>query len=397
MKAFSLQTDQPATQDALADLDRQLAHVSEQPELILAFYGCEHGALELNTWLATRFPDAPVLGGSSSGGTMGTTGMGTVTSIGLMLFFDPDGDYGSGAAPKGNDPAAAALAALEDALEAADCSGLMPDLVWVYQSPGAEEAVLEALSARVGADCPIFGGSAADNDVSGSWSQIGGGQTLTDGVVIGVFFPSGEIGFSFQGGYEPSGDKGVISDDRAGADTARVVSKIDDQPAAQVYNAWTDGAIAAPLENGGSVLAETTMFPLGVEMGLVNGVQQYRLVHPEAVTDGGGLTTFANLTPGTEVFCMTGEKDKLTTRAGQVVAQAAETLTCDSPAAALIVYCGGCRLAVGDRVGAVHSAVAAALPAETPFIGTFTFGEQGMLVNRNLHANLMISAVVFGG
>ena len=398
MKAVTIQTDQSETDQALADLEAQLRTVPGQPDMAFVFYGCDHDADLLNSWFHRHLPEVPVMGGSSSGGMMGAQAMGGVHSIGVMLFFDPDGDFGTGAADKDGDPAVAALSALDQALIDADCEGLLPDLIWVYQSPGAEEAVIDALVERVGADCPIFGGSAADNDVSGAWSQIAAGQVLTNGVAVGVFFPSGEIGFSFQGGYEPTGQKGVIETGAGnGSDPARLIAQIDGQSAARLYNDWTDGAIAAPLATGGSVLAETTMYPLGVEMGLVNGVQQYKLVHPETVTDGGALTLFANLENGTEVHCMTGERDKLTTRAGRVVAQAAANLTCDRPTAALIVYCGGCRLAVGEAVSDVHDAVAQALPSQTAFLGTFTFGEQGMLVNRNLHANLMISAVVFGG
>jgi hypothetical protein len=31
-----------------------------------------------------------------------------------------------------------------------------------------------------------------------------------------------------------------------------------------------------------------------------------------------------------------------------------------------------------------------------PFIGCFTFGEQGLVLDRNAHGNLMISAIAFG-
>ena len=340
MKAVTLQTDMADTGQALSDLEAQLRAIDGQPDMAFVFYGCDHNAGQLGDWLETALHGVPVMGGSSSGGMMGAAAMGDEHSIGLMLFFDPDGDFGVGAAEKGSDPGTAAQAALEQALINADCEGLLPDLIWVYQSPGAEEAVIDALVARVGEDCPIFGGSAADNDVSGAWSQLAPGHVQSDGVVVGVFFPSGEIGFSFQGGYEPTGQKGVVENQFAddGA-MSRTIAKIGGQDAAQLYNGWTDGAIAGPLAKGGSVLAETTMFPLGVEMGLVNGVQQYKLVHPETVTEDGGLTTFANLESGTEVHCMTGERDKLTTRAGRVVAQAAANLTCDAPAAAL-----GCLL-----------------------------------------------------
>ena len=45
-------------------------------------------------------------------------------------------------------------------------------------------------------------------------------------------------------------------------------------------------------------------------------------------------------------------------------------------AGALVVYCGGCMLAVQGRMDEVVNGINAAL-AGRPFLGTFTFGEQG--------------------
>jgi hypothetical protein len=45
-----------------------------------------------------------------------------------------------------------------------------------------------------------------------------------------------------------------------------------------------------------------------------------------------------------------------------------------------------CMLAVGERMAEVASEI----------VDSFTFGEQGSLIDRNMHGNLMISAVAFG-
>ena len=64
-------------------------------------------------------------------------------------------------------------------------------------------------------------------------------------------------------------------------------------------------------------------------------------------------------------------------------------------AGSLLVYCAGCKIAVGDRMADVVAEIRAGT-GDRPFIGCFTFGEQGSLFDRNVHANLMISAVAFG-
>ena len=71
--------------------------------------------------------------------------------------------------------------------------------------------MIEGLRRVVGDRCPIIGGSAADNAVAGKWRQIGPDGPMNDGLVVGVVFSSGGIGFAFQGGYEPSGHNGVVT------------------------------------------------------------------------------------------------------------------------------------------------------------------------------------------
>ena len=60
-----------------------------------------------------------------------------------------------------------------------------------------------------------------------------------------------------------------------------------------------------------------------------------------------------------------------------------------------MVYCGGCMLAVQDKMDDVVTGVRDAV-GTAPFLGVFTFGEQGpILEGRNAHGNLMISCITF--
>lgn len=394
MQAYNFSTNQETTSAAIDELRAEVGRAGIAPDVIIAFYGCAHDADELQRFLAATFSGAALIGGSSSGGMMDSQGVGAPTSIGLLLLCDHDGEFGAAGRAKGDDPTGAARDALHAALAAADCEGQLPDMIWIYQSPGHEEAVMEGLKSIVGDGCPIFGGSAADNDVSGLWTLISPEGALTDGIVVVALFPSGRVGYAFQGGYEPSGHSGVAAMSEGDA-TSRMVETIDGTPAAEVYDGWIGHAIHEKLRTGGNILADTTMFPLGVELGEMNGIQQYLLVHPETVTPSGALTTFANIVPGTRLHCMVGEKSKLVERAGKVVNQALQQLEGDEPTAALVVYCGGCRLAVGDAVADVQRSIGAAL-GDAPYLGTFTFGEQGTVLDQSSHGNLMISAIVFG-
>jgi hypothetical protein len=378
------------TATALAMLDAELVAGAIVPRMLFAFYGCEHDDWMLHQYLSARFPLAARMGGSSSGGLMTHRGLGDSNTIGLMLVED-DGDFGVAAAPMDLDPAHAAEQLLLRALANCGCSGELPELIWIYQAPGSEEAVIEGLRRVVGDRCPIMGGSSADNDVSGRWRQLGPDGPMGDGLVVGVLMPSSPLGYAFQGGYAPAGHSGVVT-----ARVGRDILTIDGKPAAAVYNDWNEGRIEAQLAHGGPVLAATTMFPLATDGGRVEGVSHYRLIHPELVTATGGLRTFCNLDVGARLYAMKGDRGRLVDRAGRVAAQAAQMLTPDRSgiAGALVFYCGGCKWAIGDDIERVSVAVANNL-GDAPFIGCFTFGEQGRVLDRNVHGNLMISAVVF--
>jgi hypothetical protein len=175
-------------------------------------------------------------------------------------------------------------------LQAADCPGELPELVWIFQAPGREEKVIEGLRRIVGDHCPI-----------------------------------------------------------------------------------------------------------AVDAGKVDGVPHFLLIHPESVGANGELNTFAAIGEGTRIFSMRGDKERLIDRAGRVAIEAVNSLPggADNLAGGLMVYCAGCMLAVDQRMPEVAAKVEEAFGGH-PFLGCFTFGEQGCVVEQNVHGNLMISAIAFG-
>ncbi len=392
---------------ALELLDASMGEDPLSASIAFTFYGCVHDELALHDWLQSRLPDTAVIGGSSSGGLITDKGYLDQYGIGLLLVDDRDGDYGVAAGPLGDDPAKAAGLLLQQALANCGCTGQLPELVWLYQAPGREEEVIEGLRQVVGDNCPIVGGSSADNDVSAQWSQLGPDGPLVDGLVLAVLFPSSPLGCAFQGGYEPVGPSGIVTGigyQPAGdsgvvtSGSGREILTIDDRPAAEVYNTWVDDLIGQRQRDGGKILADTTMFPLATDAGKVDGVSHYLLIHPESVGEHGSLRTFCNLEKGARVYAMKGETRRLIKRSGNVAEQARKVVENGGGhvAGGLVVFCGGCKIAVGEDVVDVPDAVATGL-GDVPFIVCFTFGEQGRLIDSNVHGNLMISTVAFGG
>jgi hypothetical protein len=405
-KLFSIAATAADTPAALKILDTEIQSINADIQFIYAFYGCDHDDSLIHSFLRIHFPAAAVIGGTSCHGIMTEKGLWDSRSIGLLLIADPDGDYGAASAPLGEDPATAAERALLAALANANCPGELPELIWIYQAPGHEEDIVEGLRRVVGDRCPIIGGSAADNSLAGHWRQLSTDGISTDGLVVGVLFPSGGIGYAFQGGYEPAGQSGIVTRigfDRRGPSgivtksRGRVIAEIDGEPASHVYNRWVGNRLEHKLEAGGNVLMETTMCPLAIDAGQIENVSHYLLIHPAVVTPDGALSTFASIEEGTRIYSMQGDKARLIDRAGRVATEAISQLA-EGPeniAGGLIVYCAGCMLAVGGQMPDVADKVAQSFEGR-PFLGCFTFGEQGKILQSNLHGNLMISAIAFG-
>lgn len=394
----------PQTDEVIAALDRDVPASMRAARAAVVLYDPVHDPDALHDAVARLLPEAAVIGGSSNGGALDGTGVTDPGAVGIWGLCDANGDFGAASGDKGDDPAGAAERILREAILAADCPGELPDLVWILQSPGQEERVLDGLRRVVGDRCPVVGGSTADADLSGRWTQFGPRAVHGDGLAVLAFFCSRCPEVHFRGGYEPAGFSGTVTRVSAADAPAqappdgapgRILREIDGRPASAVYNDWTGGAIADAIPQGGKVLAQTSMFPLAVETGTQDGVTQYLLVHPEAVLPDGALTTFADVAPGAVLHAMTGSKDLLIQRAGIVTRQArALHSSSNPPLGALVVVCGGCRMALGEDWVRLAPEVSAALDG-APFLMGFTFGEQGPSGGRNSHGNLMISAVVF--
>jgi len=394
MRLASSYSLNPNPAEAAAEAaDGMLERLGAAPELILLYTTEQLATPALIEALAERAPGAQIVGGTSCAGVMTDQGFhcGPGGAVGLLGISDPDGAYGVADSPLGDDPFAAAAAAVEDALMAAGRDFETPVLVWCCQPPGCEEAVIAGVQSVIGRSTPVIGGSSADEAIAGRWRQFTQGGVLRDHVVISVWFPSAAHGAAFQSGYAPAEHSGVVT--RA---DRRDIHEIDHRPAAEVYAEWTGGSVAA--DEQGMILAKSTPTPLGRVAAEQHGVPLYLLSHPSVIGPGGALSLFTDVAEGERVHLMRGSAQSLIKRAGLVVgdAHASGGWTSADTRGGLVIYCGGCMLHVRDRMDEVAAQVAEAMSG-APFLGAFTFGEQGAIVdNCNRHGNLMVAALTFG-
>lgn len=382
---------QAAFDEALASL---LTRIGSYPDYLLIYFTEGYAAAELHAALAALPSSVKVQGCTSCLGVMTEEGMHGEDgrALAMLGIRDEGGAYGVGLSPMGSDPHAAASVALAAALADSGRPGELPDIVWLNATPGSEEAVLKGISDMVGPKVPVVGGSAADNSVSGAWQLLTRQCVSSDAVLVSVMMPALRVSSSFQSGYLPTAHSGVVT-----STTGRIVHTIGDRPAAEVYREWTGGLLDGIPAAGGNILALTTLTPLGRMLGKVGEVPFYTLSHPDALLPDGSLSLFSEVLAGEELVLMTGSKASLVARAGRVAKAAVDlgSFAADTIRGAVVVYCAGCMMTVQDRLPDVVAELNAALGGK-PFIGIFTFGEQGCLLDDYpSHGNLMISSLVF--
>jgi len=328
------------------------------------------------------------LGGSSCLGVMTEQGVFLQQdSLALFMIRDDDGHYGSGSAViEGDNIAKATRDALTLALQHAGRPFQVPDLVWCMQPPGTEEAVLKQIELVLGKKVPVYGGSSADDDVSGHWLQYDGVTVHRQAVVIAVFYPSVAISHFFHSGYIPTEHSGIVT-----KATGRLLQEIDHQPAVDVYSRWLDRRIC------GNYMQQTTLHPLGsvIEQSQLD-LPLYLLSLPTNFHPDGSIELFAEVEQGKQLCLMTSEVPRLLSRTGTMCECARSVLPQQRVSGGIIIFCGACLLSIKDQMGLVHDNVHQALGG-APFLIAFTFGEQGYAVDQtNRHGNLMYATVLFG-
>lgn len=367
------------------------------PKFIVCYYSANHQYSQIAKDLHFAYGSSAIIGCSSCQGVMTEQGFHAQggSSLALWAIWDEFGNYGTGLECFNDNSDEtifrATQKALIEALEDANRPGELPDLIWLHPSPGYEERIIEAIEQLVGKQVPIAGGSAADHKIQGHWSFLTQTSVATQGVAVAALFPGGEIGYSFHSGYVANRALGVVT-----ASHHRTIYEIDNQPAADVYR-QAIGLVASSRPNHISILKHSSFYPLGLLYGKVEQLPFFKLSHPSALTEDGGIELFSEVREGDTLYLMKGSRASLIHRGGRVTEMSlTEPFSCEQPIGALVIYCAGCMLAIQRDISEVVKSIRHSLGEDLPFIGAFTFGEQGhFITGENGHGNLMSSAVVF--
>jgi hypothetical protein len=366
------------------DLQQQLGEQHFQFGLIMG----HHSRISLLGELPLGRYSEQWLGGSSCLGVITDQGVFLQQdTVAVLMIKDQCGYYGSGSAViENSDTSKATTEALLKALQQAGRPYQVPELVWCMQPPGTEEAVLLQIEQVLGKKVPVYGGSSADDDVSGHWLQFDGHGIHQQAVVIAVFYPSVAISHFFHSGYIPTEHKGIVTKAEG-----RLLQEIDHQPAVEVYSRWLNRRI------NNNYMQETTLSPLGSVITQDQlDLPLYMLSLPTDFLSDGSIELFAEVQQGQELCLMASEVPRLLSRTGTMCECARSVLPQQRVSGGIIIFCGACLLSIKDQMSLVHDNVRVALDG-APFLIAFTFGEQGYAVDQtNRHGNLMYATVLFG-
>ncbi len=370
-----------------------MAQVSSQAPALtirgaILFASPLYNAAQLQEALVARLPGVPFVGLTSCLGTASSAAaFGGQRSLSGLFLLGDGFRVGVAAAHKGEDPVEVGRRLATEAT----VGGLAPRFAFFTASPGNEEELLAGVFQKLDPQLPILGGSAADNDLSGSWAVFTPRGMDRSGAALLVCDWPWRFAVHYQGGYMPSDRRGVVT--RA---QGRTVYEIDGQPAAQVYDGWLKNKLASELKLGGNILAASTLTPLGI-VRADGGTETYLLAHPEGILNKEhALTVFTQIHEGEVVVLMRSSPTALVQRGANVALRALEwsRLMPAQVQGALLIYCGGCLLGIQDRAAEMLERFSVALGGR-PYVAGFCFGEQGCVVpGRPEHGNLMSSALL---
>jgi hypothetical protein len=383
---------------AIADAQQAGAQAAAQVKqgldgIKLAFVhsGVQYDQKALLAGIAAELPGVPLVGNTSFTGVITPEGF-VGGDDGFVGIFAVAGDVTVGVAgsAKEGDARSTGTKVAKAALAAAGkpTTGKIdaPDYFFMAANPGEEEFMLKGIEDVIGR-VPFFGGSAADNTITGEWSLFTNDVVTAEGVAVAFFWASEPGGFAnlFTGAYKETDDFGVITKVRDN----RVLVEIDGVPAIEKYATWR--GLDPQTLLGDNLLVATIVSPLGIKdrLGDLTAIR-----HPMFGNDDLSMNIGANLAEKTTVIRMDGDADHLIKVAGESVAAAINKLG-QKPSGLHLVHCGGRRAGIAERIDELAEVIKAAA-GDIPFIVEFTFGEYGYEDDgNNTTGGLMLSFTAF--
>ncbi len=371
--------------EAGVETAQKAMHGIKNPKVGMLYTSVDYNQKDVIKGVSSILGEIPVVGCTSSGAIIVPEGI--ITSdhgfAGMLLLDDENLIVGvAGSSLKNNDARETGRMVAIDALKNAGVD-YAPSYYYMTASPKEEESYVKGIQDVIG-DVPFFGGSAADNTISGDWSVFCNDDIFNDGVAVIFYFTDKPIETVFTGAYHETNNVGIITK----IDKDRKLVEIDNAPALEKYAKWINKSVDEL--KGQNLLIASITNPLGVKDPLGDLIA---VRHPMNGNEDNTINVGNKLAVNTAVIQLESTVDELIHSTGVVLNDLSDKL--DDPAGYFLVHCGGRKVGIGDRIEEVHKQLVKASNG-VPFITIFTFGEYGYNNHsRNTCGGLMLSFTGF--
>ena len=378
----------------LAGMDSANDSISklDEPKVSFLFTSCKSDIKQVVKGIRS-VSDTPIIGCTSSGGIIVPDGV--ITSddgfTGLLTLSDEDLKVGVACHEAGKMPRAIGRKVAVEAVQNAKTTRA-PAYFYMIASPKEEEEYLAGIQDVIGR-VPMFGGSAADDEITNDWKIICNDKIIEDGVAVAFFYTDNEITTAFSGEYNETENMGIITK----VEDQRTLVEIDGTGALRKYAQWISTSPATL--KGNDLIATAVTKPLGVKS--LQG--DFTLIKQPMYGDDMGTKSIMDdkiklgnkVIEGTAIIQMESTPDEMVT-SNQKLLRTLKTRLYTSPAAYILINSAGRKKALKGRLEEVHDLLVKEI-GSVPFIMPFTYGQFGYNEHSsNCCGGLMMSFTVFG-
>ena len=364
----------------------------KDPKIGLLYTSCNENNEDIIRGIK-EYSDIPVIGMTSNFGVIVPDGIVTGSSgfAAMMTLDSPDLTVGVACHEAGKNPRAIGRRVAIEAVENAKTTRA-PSYFYMVATPNNEEEYLQGIQDVIGR-VPLFGGSAADDNLEGDWKIICNNKVITDGVAVAFFYTDTEIVTSFTGDYEETDHIGIITK----VENDRSLLEINGNGALKEYASWINQDIKN-LE-GRELYEKAVLNPIGIK----NPIGSITLIRQPLLSNDRGTKTTKDdsielgnkIVEKTAIIGLETTLDNLILSNVKVLKDAKRKLY-NEPAAYILMHSAGRRIKIDSRIDEVYKD----LVKETkgvPFIMPFTCGEYGYDEHSaNMCGGLMLSFTIFG-
>ena len=337
--------------------------------------------------------ETPIIGCTSSGGIIVPDGI--IRSkegySGVLTLSDENLTIGIACHEAGKNPRLIGRKVAIDAVQNAKKTRA-PAYFYMVTSPKEEEEYLLGIQDVIGR-VPMFGGSAADDELKEEWRIICNDKIINDGVAVAFFYTDNEIVTTFSGKYNETNNVGIISK----VEDDRTLVEINGTGALRKYAQWI-GEAPSTLR-GERLLDAAITHPLGVKavQGNLTLIKQ-----PMFIDDMGTKTVMDDkiilgnkVMEKTAIIQLETTVDEMVESNKELIKELKSKLY-TSAAAYILINSAGRKKLIKERLEEVHKQIIYETNG-VPFIMPFTYGQFGYEEHSaNCCGGLMMSFTVFG-